>query len=161
MDFGAIGERVLFAVVVVGFVLMFSFFRRRDPKKARAELVHSLLSETRINLVLIDTFDRQPVARRFETSTWQLNHNKKLQFLEKTVQTDMDDAFKKALDYNLRLKAAKKSKSAEKVVPDLGGMKPLFLRIKEGLEDWLLVNVGTVEQPPQFTGMFDGMFGPR
>jgi len=160
MDFGSIGERVLLVLVIIGAIFLISLLRRRDPKKERAEIVRQLLTDTRINLILVDTFDRQPAGRRFEATTWQL-HKKKLVFLEKPVQADMENAFGKALDYNRRLRAAKKSKSTEKIVPDFDGIKAPLLRIKAGLEDWLLTNVGSVDAPTQFTGITDGLFGSR
>jgi len=160
MGFGSLGERILFVLVIIAAIFVISLIRRRDPKKERAEIVRQLLTDTRIDLILVETFDRQPPGRRFETGSWQLN-KKKLVFLEKTIQADMDDAFGKALDYNRRLKAARKTKSAERVVPDSEGMKAPLLRIKDGLQDWLLTNVGSVDAPRQYTGITDGLFGGR
>jgi hypothetical protein len=157
MDFGAIAERLLFVAAIIAFLALFSLLRGRNPRRARAEIVRTLLSETRINLILVDTFDRQPTPRRFETTTWQL-HRKKIDYLEKTIQADMENAFGLALDYNERLRAAKKSKSTGKVPLDLEGMKAPLLRVKEGLEDWLLANVGGID-PQEQRSMIDGMFG--
>ncbi|OGO40324.1 MAG: hypothetical protein A2147_01680 [Chloroflexi bacterium RBG_16_57_8] len=157
MDWGLIGERLLFVAAIVAFLLLFSIFRGRNPRKARAEMVRTLLSETRINLILVDTFHQQPKVRRFETTHWQLN-KKKVDFLGKLMQEDLANAFGQAMDHNARLNAAKKSKSTEKVVPDLEGMKAPLVRIKRGLEDWLLANVGRIDESER-PGMIDGLFG--
>lgn len=157
MNWGLIGERLLFVAAIVAFLLLFSIFRGRNPRKARAETVRTLLGETRVNLILVDTFHQQPKVRRFETTHYQLS-KKKIDFLGKKLQEDMANAFGQAIDHNARLKTAKKSKSAEKVVPDLDGMKEPFIRIKQGLEDWLLANVGSIDESER-PGMIDGLFG--
>jgi hypothetical protein len=157
MNWGLIGERLLFVAAIVAFLLLFSLFRGRNPRKARADMVRTLLGETRVNLILVETFHQQPKARRFETTHWQLN-KKKLDFLGKNLQADMASAFGQAVDYNARLREARKSKSGEKVVPDLGAMKEPLVRIKRGLEDWLLANVGRIDEQER-PGMIDGLFG--
>jgi hypothetical protein len=157
MDWSLVAERVLFVAAIIAFLLLFSAFRGRNPRKARAEMVRNLLAETRVNLILVDTFHQQPKPRRFETTGWQLNM-KKLDFLEKPLQADLANALGQAIDHNQRLRAAKKSKSTEKVVPDLEGMKAPFQRIKAGLEDWLLANVGKVDESER-PSMIDGLFG--
>ena len=143
---GAIGERLIFAAVIIAFVLVFSLMRRRDPRKRHAEIVRLLLAETRVNLILVDTFDLQPKPRYFETTGWQV-HKKKLDFLDKELRKDIDDSFGLGLDYNQRLRAARKAKSTRKESLDLETMKACLIRIKQGLEDWLLANMGTVDQP--------------
>ena len=65
---GTLGETLLFVVVIVGFIMLFSLMRGRNPRKVRAEIVRTLLSETRINIILVDTFDRQPKPRNFEVT---------------------------------------------------------------------------------------------
>jgi hypothetical protein len=78
-------------------------------------MVRTLLGETRVNLILVETFHQQPKPRRFETTHWQLNR-KKMDFLGKTLQEDMASAFGRAVDHNARLRAAKRAKSTDKVV---------------------------------------------
>lgn len=156
MNIGAIGERLLFAAAIIAFVLLFSLMRRGNPRKRQAEIVRTLLLEAGVNMILVDTFDRQPKPRNFETTGWQL-HKKKLDFLEKELQKDINNSFGMGLDYNQRLKAAKKAKSTKKESLDLETMKVCLIRVKDGLEDWLLVNIGTIE--PERPGMFDGLFG--
>lgn len=160
MSFGSIWDKLLFVGLIIVFIYLFSFMRRRDPKKARAEIVRSLLSETRMNLAMLKAFDNEPLPRSFETTAWQLN-KKKIGFLEKSLQADLQTAFQNAMDYDRRLKAAKKNKSNEQVIPDQESLKPPFLRVKEGLEDWLLVHEGRIDAPLQFSTMFDGLFGSR
>jgi hypothetical protein len=157
MNFGSVGEKLLFVVVIIAFIMLFSLFRGRNPRKERAEIVRTLLAETRINTILVDTFDRQPKPRNFEVTGWQL-HKKKLQFLGKTLQDDLGEAFGTAADYNRRLKAAKKAKSNERVTLELDPIKASLARIKAGLEDWLLSNVGGIDQQER-PGMLDGLFG--
>ncbi len=154
---GALGEKLLFVGVIVAFLLVFSMMRGKNPAKARSEIVRTLLAEIRINMILVDTFDRQPVPRRFEVTGWQL-HKKKVGFLDKALQQDLSETFDIELDYNRRLKVARKSKSADRVPLDCESMKAPLLRIKLGLEDWLLANVGSIDQAER-PGMMDGLFG--
>lgn len=160
MNLGGVWERLLFVGLIILFVYLFSFLRRKDPKKAQAELVRALLSETRMNLALLKAFDNEPLPRSFETTTWQLN-KKKVDFLSKSIQSDMQTAFQEAIDYNRRLKSARKSKSNDQVIPDQESIKAPFLRAKDGLEDWLLVHVGRIDAPLQYSTMFDNLFGSR
>jgi hypothetical protein len=154
---GALGERLLFVGIVVAFLIVFSLMRSRNPVRIRSEIVRTLLAEIRINTILVDTFERQPVARRFEVTGWQL-HRKKAGFLDKTLLEDLGATFGTAVDYNRRLKTARKSKSADPVPLDHESMKAPLLRVKQGLEDWLLANVGSIDQSER-PGMIDGLFG--
>jgi hypothetical protein len=108
-------------------------------------------------MILVDTFDRQPKPRFFETTSWQL-HKKRLDFLEKELQKDIDDSFSMGLDYNQRLRAAKKAKSTSKGSLDLEKMKASLVRVIDGLEEWLLANIGTIEEP-KGPSMMDWLFG--
>jgi hypothetical protein len=154
---GALGEKLLFVGVVVAFLFAFSLMRGRNPARARAEMVRTLLAEVRINIILVDTFDRQPVPHRFEVTGWQL-HKKKAGFLDKTLRQDLSDSYETAADYNRRLKIARKSKPADPVPLDHESMKAPLVRIKQGLEDWLLLNVGSIDQSER-PSMIDGLFG--
>lgn len=168
MNFGgSVGDKLLFILVVLAFIALFSMFRGRNPKKVRADIVRTLLSETRINTILVDTFDRQPKPRRFEVTGWQI-HKKKIQFLDKPLQKDIGEAFTAAADYNGRLKAANKAArkakkaglavSTDRVTVDLELMKASLARVKAGLEDWLLANVGGIDQQER-PGLLDNLFG--
>lgn len=154
---GSLGEKLLFIAVIVGFIMLFSMMRGRNPRKERAEIVRTLLAELRINIILVDTFDRQPKPRNFEVTGWLL-HKKKTTFLDKALQKDLSEAFTRAVDYNRANKAARKAKSTEKVPLDLEVMGQTQARIKQGLEDWLLANVGGIDQKER-PSMLDGLFG--
>ena len=156
MSFGSVWEKLIFVAVLIAFLILFSMLRR-NPQKARAEAVRGLLSEIRLNIILTDTFERQPKPIKFTTTAWQL-HKKKLEFLDKPIQEDLAGLFGIALDYNQRLSAAKKARSTEKIPVDLESMKERLSRIKSGLEDWLLANVGSADQSER-PSMFGGLFG--
>ena len=156
MTFGSIGERLIFAAAIIVFLLLFSLIRR-NPQKARTEVVRGLLTETRINVILVDTFERQPKHRKFTTTGWQL-HKKKIGFLDKSVQDDLAKVYGITTDFNQRLNNAKKAKSIEKVQIDIVCMRESLPRIQSGLEDWLLANVGSVDESER-PSMFGGLFG--
>jgi len=156
MTFGSIGERLIFAAAIIAFLLLFSLIRR-NPQKARTEVVRGLLTETRINVILVDTFERQPKYRKFTTTGWQL-HRKKIGFLDKSVQDDLTSLYGIAMDYNRRINDAKKAKSTERIKIDIESMRESLPRILAGLEDWLLANVGNVDESER-PSMFGGLFG--
>ncbi len=158
---GNLGENVIFIIAILAILVLFSLFRRRSPNRDRPEVVRGLLSEVRINEVLIETFHQRPKPKRFETSTWQLN-KKKLDFLEKSLQVDLNNAFTLAEDFNRQLKAAKKAKSADfKFNLDHEKMKEPLAKSKKGLEDWLLAHFGGREPPPKYPTITDYLFGGR
>jgi hypothetical protein len=156
MTFGSIAERILFAAAIIAFLLLFSLIRR-NPHKSRAEVVRGLLSEVRMNIILVETFEQRQKPRKFLTTGWQL-HKKRINFLDKSIQDDLISVFGIALDYNRRLNAAKKAKSTDQIKVDLEGLRQPLPRIRSGLEDWLLANVGNVDQSER-PSMFGGLFG--
>lgn len=156
MTFGSIAERLIFAAAIIGFLLLFSLIRR-NPQKARTEVVRGLLTETRLNIILVETFERQPKQRKFTVTGWQL-HKKKIGFLDKQIQDDLNCVYTAVMDYNRRLNEAKKARSTERVKIDIQSLREPLPRIQRGLEDWLLANVGSVDEIEK-PSMFGGLFG--
>ncbi len=160
MEYGSIWDRIIVAVILVAVLVFFTLIRPRNPKKEQADIVSTLLEETKLNMILVDTFDRQPQQWPFHTTCWQLR-KKRLSFLDKNLQKDINSSFGTACDFNQRLRAAAKAKSNKRESVDLASLQESFPRIKQGLEDWLLANIGTSGPQTKKPGITDLMFGGR
>jgi hypothetical protein len=160
MDFGAVGERILFVVVAIALVLLISLIRGRNPRKERIDIVGTLLEETKLNIILAQTFENQPQQRLFHVTGWQLRR-KKIDFLDKELVEEINNSYDIALDFNKRLKATTKAMSNKKETIDIEKLRTGFPRIKQGLEDWLLAKTGTADHKAKPPGITDWLFGGR
>jgi hypothetical protein len=150
MDFGEVGEKILFVVVAIALVLLLSLIRGRNPRK----------EETKLNIILAQTFENQPQQRSFHVTGWQLRR-KKIDFLDKELVEEINRSYVIALDFNKRLKASTKVKSNKSETIDIEKLRTSFPRIKQGLEDWLLVKTGTTDHKAKQPGITDWLFGGR
>ena len=144
-------------------LIIFQFFvrRKRSPETSQQELVQNLAAEVRLNLRIADFFSFEYKARRFMTTTWQLNKNK-LDFLDKALQNNISDAFIMVEDYNQQIAAAKKNKSTSYMANiNTDKLKGLLAKCQEGLEQWLLLKTGSRNPPEKMPGMFDDLLGKR
>jgi len=162
MYLAAIGENLIIVAAIIGLLLLQFLFRRgRQPVRNRPELVRGLLTDVRINEALVETFGLRPKPRKFETANWQLNRNR-LDFLGQSLRATLSDAFTLAQNFNQEIKTARKSPSDSHIVTlDVAKLKEPLAKSKQGLEDWLLANVGGKEPPMKYPGLFDYLFGGR
>jgi hypothetical protein len=67
-----------------------------------------------------------------------------------------------AEDVNKLIGDAKKYKSTSYLTGvDMGELKGLLAKCQEGLEQWLLLKVGSRNPPPKTPGLFDDLLGKR
>ncbi|MBI2849648.1 MAG: hypothetical protein HYX80_01230 [Chloroflexi bacterium] len=150
---------ILLAIAMV--VLQYFLRKRRGPAGTQQEIVQNLLAEARLDLRMAEVFDFSPRAKRFMTTTWQLNKNK-LDFLDKSLQDSVSNAFMMAEDVNQQIAAAKKYKSTSYLVSvDIDKLKGLLSKSQEGLEQWLLLKVGSKNPAVKAPGLFDDLLGKR
>ncbi|MFC2071825.1 hypothetical protein ACFLUU_03785 [Chloroflexota bacterium] len=161
MDFGEIwGNAPLIGIVIVFIFLQF-FLRKPKPEIMEREIVQNLLSEVSLNRALVETFHLRQKPKKLEVVSWQ-RHKNKLDFLQQPLQVALSDAFSMTEDFNQRVEAAKKFKSASYLVGiDIDKLKEPLAKSNEGLEEWLLRNVGTKDPTPKYPGFFDDLFGRR
>jgi hypothetical protein len=160
MEFGSVFEKIIFAAVIIAFLILFSLFRAKNPQRERADIVGNLLEETNLNIILADTFDQQPQQWSFHVTQWQLRR-KKLEFLDSDLRKDLDASFGIASDFNQRLRAARKAKSLKRETVDLTSLRETLPKVKQGLEDWLLANYGTLDHYSKPPGITDWLFGRK
>ena len=157
MDFG----NVIIIVAILALVLLQFFLRRRKPETLHGEIAQSLLMEVRLNQALAETFHLRQKPKKFEVTIWQRNKTK-LDFLSQSLQVVLSDAFMMADDFNRQIEAARKYRSTSYIVNvNIDKLKEPLAKSKEGLEEWLVANVGRKEPPPKYPGLFDSLFGRR
>ncbi|MEK7354740.1 MAG: hypothetical protein AABZ77_09570 [Chloroflexota bacterium] len=162
MDFKDIGANLPFIIGAIALVvLQFILRKRRPPEANQQDIVQNLLAEVRLDFRLAEVFSFQYQAKRFMTTTWQLNKNK-LDFLDPKLQENVNDAFMMAEDFNQQIAAAKKHKSAAYMASiHMDKLKVLLTTSQQGLEQWLLIKVGSKNPPEKAPGMFDDLLGKR
>ncbi len=162
MDFGSIAENFPLIASIVGLILLQIFLRRRrKPETTHPEIVQSLLSEVKLNQALVETFNLRQKPKKIETVSWQRSKDK-LGFLDSSLQVALSDAFTMAEDFNQQIDAANKHKSASYMASvNMDRLKGPLAKSKEGLEQWLMSKTGQKEPPPQYPGVFDGLFGGK
>ena len=161
MDFDTIwGNAPLIGAIVVVWLLL-SFLRKPKPELKQQEIVQNLLFAVKLNQVLVETFPLRQKPKKMELVSWQRNKTR-IDFLQQSLQSALSDAFSIAEDVNQRVEATKKFKSASYLAGiDINKLKEPLARSKEGLEEWLKTNVGTIDPPPKYPGLLDGLFGSR
>ncbi len=162
MDFKDIGANLPFIIGAIALVAIQYFLRkRRGPEATQPDLVQDLLGEVKLDIRLAEIFPFQYQAKQFMTTTWQLNKNK-LDFLDPKLQETVNSAFEMAVDFNQQIAAAKKNKSnAYMASIHMDKLKVLLASSQQGLEQWLLLKVGSKNPPLKEPGMFDNLMGKR
>ena len=163
MDFFKdIGANLPFIIGAIALVAIQYFLRKRRPAEAKQQdIVQDLLGEVRLDIRLAEVFSFQYQAKQFMTTTWQLNKNK-LDFLEPKLQENVNSAFEMAVDFNQQIAAAKKNKSTAYMASiHVDKLTALLTTCQQGLEQWLLLKVGSKNPPLKESGMFDDLLGKR
>ncbi len=161
MDFSQIEGNIPFILMIIGLFLLQLFLKKRKPETTRQEIVQSLLSEVKLNQALAEGYNLWQKPQKFETVSWQRNKNK-LDFLSQPLQVALSDAFIIAEDFNQQIAMAKRQKSASYMANvNVDKVKGLLAKSKQGLEEWLLKNIGTKEPPTKYPSITDSLFGRR
>ena len=142
-------------------VLQYFLRKRRGPEANQKDIVQDLAAEVRLDVRLADIFPLDYRAKPFMTTTWQLNKDK-LEFLGPKLVETINSTFTMAVDVNHQIAEAKKHKSnAYMSNIDIEKLKKALNAAKEGLEQWLLLKVGSRNPPVKNRGMFDDLLGKR
>lgn len=162
MDFGDIGERLPLIVVIVLFILMQFFLKRKRPvERTPLAVVHSLLLELKQNQQLAEVFRFQWQIKKFALASWQRN-KAKVGFLGSSLQVTLADTFTMVEDFNQQIAAAKKYRSTSYMSSiNVIKLKELLVKSEQGLEQWLASEGMTPGSPSQSTSLLGGLFGGR
>ena len=161
MDFGDLSEIMPVILVIIGLVAIQLFLRRKGGTKSSHQyVVHSILSDIRVNLRLVEILMDGEQIKRFAINGWQLNRNN-IEFLSQNLQSALIDAFNIVQDYNEQVATTKQFKTSNYIASiDTVKLKDRLQKCKSALEDWLMNNVGTTD-PGGKSGMFDILLGRR
>ncbi len=154
-------EIIPLILTVVLLLVVFYFLRGRGGGVGnRPELVQGLLSEVKLNQVLVETFQLRQKPKKFEMTRWQIN-NGKIDFLEESLQDTLAKAFSMVEDFNQQIQIAKKEKSTSYMNIDVAELRGPLAESKKGLEDWLEETTGHRELPIRYPSPFGWLFGER
>ena len=141
MDLSDTATNILFVLGVAFLIAINLFLKSRHQARKPAEMVLSLLSEINHNQKLVEDFQFHLNVKKFKTENWKINKTK-MDFLGQSLLTTLDTAFSMTESFNHDIDTAKKYKSTSYLtVISVDKLKELLAKSKQGLEEWLQVNV--------------------
>lgn len=144
-------------IIPIAIIIIFGIvMRRRQGGRTKLEVAGGLLRDVKYNLKMTDTLSSTwQTPKRLKTDNWSRNKDK-IEFLEQSVQDELNNAFNIAEDYNQRITAAKQHKSTSYLMGiEPGKLSNSLAKSQEGLETWIRENYQTeISQRPR-----RGLFG--
>ncbi len=141
-DWGEIGKVFSYLVPVIMFVLFNVLFKKQREQQRRVSMVKSLLSETKYNSKLVDSFSFRLQMKNFKTTTWKRNKDK-IDYIDQSLYSTLTDTYEIADGFNREIDAAKKHKSTSYIAGiDTSRLIEPLAKSKQGLEEWLELNKG-------------------
>ena len=142
LDWGEIGRIFSYLVPVIMFIIFNVLFKKQREQQRRASVAKSLLSETKYNSNLVDSFSLQLQMKNFKTTTWKRNKDK-MDYIDQSLYSTLTNAYEIADGFNREIDVAKKHKSTSYSAGiDASRLIEPLARSKQGLDDWLELNKG-------------------
>jgi hypothetical protein len=156
MNFGADLLPILIVIAVV--LILWVLLRRRKPFAApQVRVVNDLLSDTRINLRLVEVMIKGEQIKHFCMNGWNMNKGQ-VGFLRKSLQEALAETYELTEDYNRQVQESREKGGGYIGTVDTELMVRRLHQVKSGLEDWLMATTGTIE-PGGKGGLFDILLG--
>lgn len=160
MDWDTIGENLPLILGVVFFILIQFYLRKNKPERTAPEIVQSLLNDIKANLQIIEASSLQQKLKKLNTGSWNRN-NKRLKFLDESLQATISDTFGMVDELNRQISAANKQKSVAYLYDiNFSTLEKPLNKSKEELEEWLQENTGKKEVT-KYPGLFDDFLWRR
>jgi hypothetical protein len=156
MNFGTDLLPILIVIVVV-LVLWVIFRRRKSFAAPQVRIVNDLLSDTRINLRLVEVMINGEQIKHFCLNGWNMNKGN-TGFLRKSLQEALTETYELAESYNRQVQESREKGGGYIGTVDTERMVQRLYQVKSGLEDWLMSTTGTIE-PGGKGGRFDILLG--
>ena len=154
MDAENILKTILPLIVIVLFMVVNIFLKRRTTEKTELGKVAVLLSEINENLKIIDAFSFTLGVKKFKTGSWTRNQDK-LDFLDDRLLTNLARAFGMAEEFNQNIDAAKKHKSSSYLASiEVDRLKEALTKSQQELGEWFNENKESKELFPKKRGLF-------
>ena len=148
-------------IIVSGaIVLIFMFLRPRAGARKYPEVVQFILYDIKMNQALVDSFKQREKPKTFEHNNWEINKDK-IGFLTESQKELLRDTFGLVDEFNVVIKASKKSKSDSYKNIDLTKFKELLDKCQKELEDWMITNTGQKDLPMKYPSIWSTLFGER
>jgi len=155
MNYGVLA--VVLSLVLI--IAVFSFLRGRGGVMQRPEVVQFVLYDVKMNQSLVEAFYIREKPRRFEKSNWEINKDR-IGFLDESLKETLKMTFGMVEDLNQDIKLVKKSKTSHQSINVAKLVEPLAT-CREGLEAWMMENIGTTELPTKYPSIWDTLFTGR
>jgi len=134
-------------ILLVAIILLLFFLLTRTRKKQRSNKLDTaiaVLGDINHNLKVMELRKTDKLSKKnFKVDNWKFN-KEQLVFIEKEMVELMDQGFKVAEEFKVKIDTAKKSKTLESL-PDMDyeQMKEPFLKGRQALLTWLRANVNS------------------
>lgn len=139
--FGGEGNQWMLIIPLIIIIVYSLFFRRRKAEGTQMEIASSLFFDISENLRIAEGFGFQKRPKKFRTGSWQRN-SEKVDFLETSLLSDLDEVFTLAESFNQEIDAAKKQRSNIYLSGvDVHKIEGPLTKSKEGLQQWLKTNM--------------------
>lgn len=158
MDFNIVEYLPVIGVAIVLIAIQYFMRRKNGSVSSQNQIVQRLLSDTRINLRLVEVMINGEQIKKFCLTGWNMDKNN-IDFLKLSLQGAIVEANKIAEDYNKQIESKKKQGAIDYNADiDTLKMKEKLKASKAGLEDWLMEKTGTTD-PGGKGGFLSGLFG--
>ena len=147
-------------IVSVAIVIIFMLLRPRAGARKYPEVVQFILYDIKMNQALVDTFSRREKPKTFEHNNWEM-YKDRIGFLTETQKDLLRETFGLVDEFNVVIKAAKKSKTNSYKNIDLSKFKELLDKCQKELEDWMITNTGQKDLPLKYPSIWSTLFGER
>ena len=146
-------------IPLIGLIVFSIFMRRRKSENTPQDIASSLLSDLNANQGIVEHFDSQTRPTKLKIGSWQRNNNK-LGFLDGATSSNITNFFKMAEDFNLQMDTAKKYKTTSYISGiNTERMKEPLAKSREGLQEWMKVNMQQAGPGAGRQGCLPGMGG--
>ena len=146
-------------IPLIGLIVFSIFMRRRKSENTPQDIASSLLSDLNANQGIVEHFDSQTRPTKLRIGSWQRNNNK-LGFLDGATSSNITNFFKMAEDFNLQMDTAKKYKTTSYISGiNTERMKEPLAKSREGLQEWMKVNMQQAGPGAGRQGCLPGMGG--
>ena len=161
MDFfGGEGSSQWTMIIPLIVLIVFSvFMRRRKAENTPQDIASSLLNDLNVNQGIMERFSSQVRPTKLKIGSWRRN-NDKLGFLDDATRSSVTNFFKMAEDFNQQMDTAKRYKTTSYISGiNTERMKEPLAKSREGLQEWLKVNMQQAGPGTGRQGCLPGMGG--
>ncbi len=150
---GEWSQYIIFLVLIL--FLFWSFSRRRRAGTPRVDATIGILTDVNDNIkIMEDRLNNYQSKKKFQTGGWKL-YKDRVEFLDSSVISSINEAFTLAGDFNIRIDTARKNRALATLQDmQIEKLREPLNKSKEGLVAWLKANMQTELQNNKRRGFF-------